>query len=60
MKFAVSSTKYPFKYLRLFRELNLGNRKLITTTKTREKLWKGYFPLGTLPRLKHWDRGRGH
>lgn len=53
MKFAVSSTKYPFKYLRLFRELNLGNRKLITTTKTREKLWK-------VPRLKHWDRGRGH
>lgn len=53
MKFAVSSTVYPVKYLRIFRELNLVDKKLITTTKTREKLWK-------VPSLNHWDRGRGH
>lgn len=53
MKFAVSSAKYPVKYLRIFRELNLGDRKLIKTTKTREKLWK-------VSRLNHWDGGRGH
>ena len=52
MKSAVSSTKYPVKYLRIFRELDLGDRRLTVTTKTREMLRK-------LPGLSHWAIGRG-
>lgn len=36
MKFAISSTKYPVKYLRIFGRLDLGEGRLIVTTKTRE------------------------
>lgn len=36
MKFVISSTKYPVKYLRIFRELDLDDRRLTVITKTRE------------------------
>lgn len=52
MKFAITSTEYLDKYLRVFRGSDLGVGKLIVNTKTGEKLKK-------LPWLSSWDKRRG-
>lgn len=44
MKFAICSTKYPVKYLRVFRGSEWGGERFLVTTKAREKSRK-------LPRL---------
>lgn len=60
MKSAISSTKSPVKYLRIFRKSDLGDRRLIATTTTREKLRKlpgfesrGYRQGTKSPGLRH-------